>query len=203
MELQNGTKTREQTRKKLCDDLLELLLIAYTYGCEDANEMIGTQIAPTYDEMNESIYRKVAGKDFEQRVGQYVLEFAEALEYADENKSASAAEGAPEIPKVPTPPIEDIMRIAETDSHRVYNEAGFNTAGEAIKSGAVQGQVMKTWLTKNDDRVRDTHQYLEGTKIPYDAEFVTYDGDHAEKPGEFEQASNNVNCRCMIWYSIE
>ena len=48
MELQNGTKTREQTRKKLCDDLLELLLIAYTYGCEDANEMIGTQIAPTW-----------------------------------------------------------------------------------------------------------------------------------------------------------
>ena len=137
--------------------------------------MLYTEIAPTYAEMRDSIYKKVAGKDFMQRIDEYV-------------ESGT---------------VEDFMRVAETDSHRVYNDASVTTANEAVKSGKVDGSnLFKTWNTMLDDRVRDTHQYLEGVTIPFDAEFYTYDGDHAFEPGGFEKAENVVGCRCYLTYSL-
>lgn len=127
--------------------------------------MLGTAIPPTYDEMRDSVYRKVAGKDFAERLRNYIPECN----------------------------IEDIMRVADTDMHRVYNEGASNTA-------VLGGATTKTYHTMLDDRVRDTHQYLEGTTIPINAEFYTYDGDHAFYPGGFELAENNVNCRCYLTY---
>lgn len=156
---------RKKLRKWCEDEVLDLLLLAYTFGCEDANEMLGTEIAPTYEEMRSSIYKKIAGKDFRQRIAEYT-------------ESGT---------------VDDIMRVAETDSHRVYNEAEMDTAGVAAKGGA---KILKRWETMGDDRVRDTHDYLEGMTVPYDAEFYTYDGDHAFAPGGFELAENNVGCRC-------
>lgn len=52
-----------------------------------------------------------------------------------------------------------------------------------------------------DDKVRDTHDYLEGMSVGIDEEFYTYDGDHALYPGGFENAQNNVNCRCFLTYT--
>lgn len=49
-----------------------------------------------------------------------------------------------------------------------------------------------------DDRVRDTHSYLEGMEVPYNARFYTYDGDSAEAPGMFSLPENNINCRCVV-----
>ena len=158
-------KPSKEEEEDIIDEILDLLLLAYSFGCEDANEMLGTAIPPTYDEMHDSIYRKVAGKDFVQRVSEYLPECA----------------------------VEDIMRVADTDMHRVYNEGASNTA-------VLGGATTKTYHTMLDDRVRDTHQYLEGTTIPINAEFYTYDGDHAFYPGGFELAENNVNCRCYLTY---
>lgn len=88
----------------------------------------------------------------------------------------------------------DIARIADTEMHRIANTAAFNTAK---KSGAKY----KTWITMADDRVRDTHDYLEGETVDIDDDFYTYDGDHAAAPGLFEMAENNVNCRCELLFS--
>lgn len=86
---------------------------------------------------------------------------------------------------------EDIMRIAETEMVRIGNTAALATA---VKAGATS----KTWQTMLDDRVRDTHIYLENTTVPIDAEFYTYDNDHAQAPGLFERPENNINCRCEL-----
>ena len=195
IDLQIGVKTKKQVRKTICDDLLELLLIAYTYGCEDVNEMLGTKIAPTYDEMRESVYRKVAGEDFEQRVDKYLDQFATEIEAS--STSSSAPGETPTIPKVPTPPLEDIMRIADTDSHRVFNEAGFNTADVAEKTGERKG-IIKEWETKDDDRVRATHDYINEVRLPLHDEFITFDGDRALQPGGFSKPENNIRCRCKL-----
>lgn len=183
-------KTKKQVRKTICDDLLELLLIAYTYGCEDVNEMLGTKIAPTYDEMRESVYRKVAGEDFGQRVDKYLDQFAAEIEAS--SASSSAPGETPTIPKVPTPPLSDIMRIADTDSHRVYNEAGYTTA----KQG---GATTKKWVCHFHNS-RDTHIYLHDTEVPIDAEFYTFLGNHAMFPGEFGVAYEDCNCECTVEY---
>jgi len=89
---------------------------------------------------------------------------------------------------------EDIARIADTETHRIANTAALDTAKYA-------GARNKTWVTMLDDRVRDTHNYLEGMTVDIDEDFYTYDGDHASAPGLFELAENNVNCRCELLFS--
>ena len=89
---------------------------------------------------------------------------------------------------------EDIARIADTETHRIANTAALDTAKQA-------GATNKTWVTMLDDRVRETHDYLEGMTVGIDEDFYTYDGDHASAPGLFELAENNVNCRCELLFS--
>lgn len=145
------------------DIVLDALIMAYVYGVDYANETLGTEIPPTKEEMREAIYKKIADKDFEQRV----------REYAENGQ------------------LPEIMRVVETDMTRVFNEGSLNTATQA-------GAQTKTWITMNDDRVRDSHSYLEGMTVPLNAEFYTFDGDHASAPGGFSMAENNVNCRCVL-----
>lgn len=148
------------------DIVLDALIMAYVYGVDYANETLGTNIPPTKEAMREAIYKKVADKDFEQRI----------REYAEDGK------------------LPEIQRVIETDMTRVFNEGTLATGNKA-------GAKMKTWLTMMDDRVRDSHSYLEGMTVPIDAEFYTFDGDHAAAPGGFLMAENNVNCRCILGLS--
>ena len=90
--------------------------------------------------------------------------------------------------------VYDIQRIAETDATRIYNQGAL----DAVKANGSGAGVNKRWATMNDDRVRDTHSYLEGMVVPYNAEFYTYDGDHAAAPGMFSLPENNINCRCVV-----
>lgn len=91
---------------------------------------------------------------------------------------------------------DDIERIIKTETHRVYNTALYKTA-------SVLGYTHKTWETMLDDKVRDTHDYLEGVTLPIDAEFYTFNGNHAYFPGQFGIAEEDVNCRCVCTYSKE
>ena len=90
--------------------------------------------------------------------------------------------------------LYDITRIAETDTTRIYNEGAL----DAVMANGGGVGVNKRWVTMMDDRVRDTHSYLEGMEIPYTEEVYTYDGDHARAPGLFTLPENNINCRCII-----
>ena len=88
----------------------------------------------------------------------------------------------------------DISRIADTETHRIANTAAFNTAKHA-------GATTKTWVTMADERVRDTHSYLELETVGIDDDFYTFDGDHAPAPGLFELPENNINCRCELLFT--
>ena len=90
----------------------------------------------------------------------------------------------------------DIVRIAETEAHRDSNEAAYETAKTA-------GATSKTWHTMQDDRVRDTHDYLEGVKVGLDDEFYTYLGNKAMFPGQFGVAEEDCGCRCWVTYGKE
>ena len=88
----------------------------------------------------------------------------------------------------------DITRIAETDATRIYNQG----AVDAVIANGLEGSTSKRWRTMQDDRVRDTHDYLEGMVVPFGSRFYTYDGDSADYPGGFALPENNVNCRCAV-----
>ena len=89
--------------------------------------------------------------------------------------------------------IADVVRIAETEAHRDSNEAAYETARNA-------GATTKVWHTMLDDRVRDTHDYLEGVEVGLDDEFYTYLGNKAMFPGQFGVAEEDVNCRCWVTF---
>ena len=88
---------------------------------------------------------------------------------------------------------EEILRVIDTEAHRDFNAGAYNAA----KASGVSG-LKKRWNTMRDDRVRDTHDYLEGMEVGIDDSFYTYDGDSAMYPGGFADPANNVNCRCGI-----
>lgn len=87
---------------------------------------------------------------------------------------------------------EDLERMIESEANRCFN-IGVLEAGKGEN-------VTKTWETMADEKVRDSHWYLEGMTIPFEEVFVTIGGDSAEAPGMFELPENNVNCRC--WLSL-
>lgn len=85
----------------------------------------------------------------------------------------------------------DMQRFLECECNRMFN-TGVVLAGKNVSG------ITKTWETMGDEKVRDTHWWLEGETIPYEEEFITFDGDSAQAPGMFQSASNNVNCRCWL-----
>lgn len=87
---------------------------------------------------------------------------------------------------------ESIARVIDTEAHRNYNQAIIDIALESGKD------VKKTWKTMLDDKVRDTHSYLQGLTVSIDEKFYTYDGDEALFPGDFKNPANNCGCRCMV-----
>lgn len=160
---ENGKK--KYNAERIIDIVYEYLEYAWTMGVDNINEELSTSYAPQDDEMRREINRKVAGKDYKERID----EWAEKGDF------------------------DAIMRVAETDAHRLINDSAFLTAKKA-------GAKYKTWHTMEDDKVRATHEPLDLMTIPIDDYFVTFDGDRALRPGEFERAENNVNCRCFLTF---
>lgn len=148
------------------DAVLEILILAYVYGTNNANQQLGTSLLPDDEAARTAILREYDGKNFADRVAEY-------FDAAD---------------------IESIVRVADTDSHRVFCAGQYDTA---LRGGATE----KTWLTRLDFRVRETHEYIEGVTVGINDKFYTIDGDEALHPGGFRLAQNNVNCRCELRFS--
>ena len=85
------------------------------------------------------------------------------------------------------------------DRIKEYIETNNNIAKYIDEKSIIR--VKKTWCTQLDEKVRDTHDYLEGISVYMDEKFFTYDGDEARFPGDFGLAENNVNCRCYLKYT--
>ena len=90
----------------------------------------------------------------------------------------------------------DIARVISTDAHRIYNDAMYD---QATKNGATS----KTWHTMEDDRVRDSHFYLDLVTVGINDEFYTSNGNHTYYPGQFGVAEEDCNCRCWVTYGYD
>ena len=158
---------RREQYEDILDEMLDLFLLAYAMGNTVTNANLASDWNPSMDDVQNTVEKEVAGKTWRER----------AEDYFSNGGS-----------------VDDLVRIAETETHRDANEAALTTARHG-------GATQKTWVTMMDDRVRETHDYLEGTTVGIDEEFYTYDGDHASAPGLFDLAENNVNCRCELIFS--
>lgn len=84
---------------------------------------------------------------------------------------------------------------AENEANTVLNRDDFLKAKEA-------GYTRKRWLTEHDNRVRPTHQEVEGVTVPIDGVFIVgdsvfgYPRDLTYSPNPSEV----INCRCACSY---
>lgn len=85
-----------------------------------------------------------------------------------------------------------LEKVMVTEYHRNSN-TGLYDFGKLYGKG-----IQKKWKTMLDDKVRDTHDYLEGVTIPLEEEFYTFNGNHAYFPSGFGVPEEDINCRCRI-----
>jgi len=166
----DGKRRYVDTYADLEDEFEDILIMSYLLGSRAAGEMLGIEPPMDASTLDKVINKKIAGKTWRERL----------REQLDNGGT-----------------VEDIMRIAETESHRDTNEAIY----EAAKGSGIQN-LYKTWETMEDDRVREAHEEIQGQTVPFEDVFVTWDGHEARFPGDFDAAELNVNCRCFLSVSL-
>lgn len=184
-ETADGTKPEPRIdRKRLEDTIFELITMGYVYGITVAGLDLETDLPVSAERMREVADTPTKGETFRERMATHFDEYERSVT---------------DNPEATERLINQLSVIAETETHRAINTGGLEGAEEYQKShpGAM---VLKQWRTMLDDRVRETHDWLEGATIPLDARFYSFDGDSALKPGDFMLAENNVNCRCILRY---
>ena len=163
--------------RKWCDYFGFVMCLIYEYGWKDAEAIVG--IVPFKDGLDDkAVNLDINGETYRERVEKQV--------------EAGSLDG--------------VLRIIDTEAHRDYNTAVYDCgmryeeAEATVKGKGAKNSpsLRKKWYTMRDNRVRDTHDYLEGAVVGLDDRFYTYDGDSARFPGDFALPENNVNCRCFV-----
>ena len=178
-------------KDRFIDAVYEMLVMAFVYGTESANADLKTAYKFSREEQRTEIDKIIAGKTWRERVA----------EYLDNGGS-----------------VDEIMRVAETESHRVVNDGIIAVGNKAEQSETLEPVdlkgiskqnaqttplkgIFKTWHTMLDDKVRDEHVELEGQKIPLKSKFSTWDGFLTDRPGMFGVPELDINCRCFLTLS--
>jgi hypothetical protein len=85
--------------------------------------------------------------------------------------------------------------IARTETH---NAASY--ANQKIVESMAIPNMQKQWMTTQDERSRDIHRAVNGTKVPLDEDFIV-GGVPMSYPGDPKGGAKNViNCRCVLLY---
>lgn len=177
-------------KRKVISDVEDVLIEAYLMGMKEAAYILGEAEEVDEDRMLESVYARTGGGEptpnqpYRSRVA--TVSEMEQVDVGGTGNPLNFAERLEEKDSV-----EDIMRVAETEAHRVFNDAEMDYA-------VTHGAKTKTWVTMGDDRVRDAHEYLDFVTVPIDEYFVTYDGAKAMRPGAFGIPEYDIGCRCVL-----
>lgn len=94
---------KKEVVDKYIDEVTDLFVMAYVFGNDDLNSQLGTEIMPDITEMKSVIEEKFDGKDYQDRIREYMEDGT----------------------------VGDIQRVLETDVHRAYNAALFTAARKA------------------------------------------------------------------------
>ena len=86
------------------------------------------------------------------------------------------------------------IRIARTEGHRIQVAANLDAMQESKKHGA---DVVKQWDATMDGATRASHRELDGQIREVDEDFE-YSGGTVKAPGMFGSPAEDINCRCAV-----
>lgn len=160
------------TRDEAIEEVQRYVAESYVDGHEGVYHLMDLPVvAVTAALVAKAVFRKVAGKTFEQRIEE-LFESGEVT-------------------------LEKLQRIAVTDGHRAYVE-GQTDAAKAIEQD--EGITLyKRWDATMDEVTRFTHRLLNGQIKRTDEMFTTVNGS-AYSPGLFGVPEEDVNCRCILTF---
>ena len=121
---ENGRIRSRQDAEDIIDELLDLFLLAYANGVESVNASMGTDIRRSSEAVEATVYEKIDGKTWVDRVWGYY----------DSGGT-----------------VYDIARIAATEAHRDANAAAYDAAREAGATRKVWHCMMMD--TSRDDHI--------------------------------------------------
>lgn len=169
-------KLEYRDRDELFDLVAYLLETAYVSGTHDAAEQINALVG----------FRLLDDTYDVDRIGEVInLRLRDGKDWRD--RMADHLDNGDGI--------EPIMAMVESECNRDANTGSLDKAWD---SGL---ELTKTWQTMLDNRVRESHDWLEGVTVGIHDKFYT-EGDSAYAPGGFEYPENNVNCRCHLVYGM-
>ena len=210
----------EVQRKRMCDWFEEMLIDAYIAGLEST----GLPIDPAFDPetANRILHKEIDGETYVDRLITHIENGdAGRIENLAESESHRVSEaGAYETAKqaqeqfnqqareeilarsgnAPYTPQNESQRASRRASQGTYRGTSSGMRGVQPIPGA--RVVEKVWATMEDERVRETHNFLDGVSVPLGTLFVAIDGDSARYPGDFTKAENNCSCRCWLEYRV-
>lgn len=87
--------------------------------------------------------------------------------------------------------------IARTETHSAANMAAFNTAS------AVGVDMVREWVSAENERTRQTHRDADGQKVEMDQPF-DIGGHKIMYPGDYSAGvpKETINCRCAVAYVL-
>lgn len=90
--------------------------------------------------------------------------------------------------------INNAIRIARTEGHRIQQSATLDAQYRAKEKGA---DIVKQWDSTLDNRTRPHHRMLDGQIRELDEDFEIEEMT-ASAPGHFGRAKEDINCRCCL-----
>jgi len=142
----------------------------------------------TDSEINEGLYEAlgVDAQKLKKTISSEITRgIASSLTYAEIARNISNASKAP---------LSRAKLITRTESHRIQQEAAYDSSVEAKEHKA---DVVNQWCAVLDGRTRDNHRKLDG-QIREVGEAFEIDGKKAKYPGGFGDPSEDCNCRCVL-----
>lgn len=171
--------------RRRCEDIIfELITMGYVYGIEVAGLDLEEDLPVDAGRMKDVAWKRTAGENFSDRIDTHIKAFEESAK--DEAATRKLA--------------EQLSVIAETETHRAINTGEQDGAQEYADTHRKE-TVFKTWVTMQDDRVREQHDLLDGATVPLNARFYSWTGDSARFPGDFVSPELNINCRCLLRFT--
>ncbi len=90
--------------------------------------------------------------------------------------------------------MNNAIRIAKTEGHRIQNQATFDAQKKAKEKGA---EIVKQWDSTMDKKTRPNHVKLDGQIQDLEDPFEV-NGKTAMYPGGFGVPHEDINCRCVL-----
>ena len=192
----NNKKAIENTLKDVIDTSYKTVNSSVTkYNIEAVSRVIDS---------NKIIEKQVAGHIWTDRINKYGNDFVydvHGIIHKGINDGDTFTSMARNLKKRFGKDIGNTVRIARTEGARVLEDSKYQAFEDIAENESVQ--VFKVWHTMGDEAVRDTHQPMEGIKVPYDDEFTLPSGATCLYPKSTGIAAEDINCRCYVEYVTE